>query len=311
MKGKKFIKAVNFNCVFGENNEPMLKEFNRIVFPAFKNGRQEKSRSIVKKLMFHEVKIFKSELGYCLYGKIIKDISLIIENQLDSKGNLIQVNKEVDSAPYSEFILILVNHKMLYIPSQPGSPTLSDFKSLIKHSMKNIIKVNDIREDKKLLKFELDIFEIPEEITLKNKLKSVEVVDYFKFQIKAQNSILFDDKYIANLENERKELGAKNIEQKIDKPTNLEKIKQTILTLKDMACYTLRAKFKDKEWETIKNSTYVKIIEYYFDESNSDNENIKEAVNQVAKAEKRLSEIDEHNKIVYNETEEQIKKLCK
>ena len=62
MKGKKFIKAVNFNCVFGENNEPMLKEFNRIVFPAF-NFTNNFKNLIFKILIAFEI-AFICSIGY-------------------------------------------------------------------------------------------------------------------------------------------------------------------------------------------------------------------------------------------------------
>ncbi|MHD0313944.1 hypothetical protein [Fusobacterium varium] len=310
MKGLKVIQAANFNCVFGKEKDiPMLKEFKRIVFPAFKNGKKEYQNSIIKKLFFSEIKIFETNLGYCLYGKIIKDIDLVIKNKLDSKGNLIDVDDKVSSAPYSEFILILKNHKMLFTPSQPGSPTLHDFKNLINHSITNIIKINDIREGKRRLNFKLDIFEIPEEIALEKKLSKFEEIEFFKFEIHPQNSRLFDDDYISKLEEERKGLGADKIEQKIFKPSHLERIKKVVLTFKDMAYYTLKGKEKDKEWEVIKNSTYKKEIEHHFPEANSNSENIRIAVNIVASQDKRIVEVDKDNTLVYNEALNSIKSL--
>lgn len=309
MKGLKTIQAVNFNCVFGADEIPMLEEFKRIVFPAFKYGKKEYKNSIIKKFFFSETKIFETNLGYCLYGKIIKDIDLVIKNKLDDEGNLIDVDDKVPSAPYSEFILILKNHKMLFTPSQQGSPTLSDFKNLIKYSMTKLIKANDFREDKKRLKFKLNIYEIPEEIKLEQKLNKFEEIDFFKFEIAPQNARLFDDNYISNLEQERKEMGANKIQQTVVKPSCLTRIKEVVLSFKDMASYTLKGKEKDKDWETINNSTYKKEIEYHFPEANSNDENIKIAINQVASQDRRIVEIDEENNWVYNNKIEEIKEL--
>lgn len=309
MKGLKTIQAVNFNCVFGNEEAPMLEEFKRIVFPAFKYGKKEYKNSIVKQFFFSEVKIFETNLGYCLYGKIIKDINLVVKNILDDKGNLIDVDNKVPSAPYSEFILILKNHKMLFTPSQPGSPTLYDFKNLIKHSITKLIRANDFREDKKRLKFRLNIYEIPEEVKLEQKLKKFKEIEFFKFEIAPQNSRLFDDNYINNLEKERKEMGANKIQQVIVKPSYLERIKEIILSFKDMASYTLKGREKDKDWETINNSTYKKVIEYHFPEANSNDENIKIAINQVASSDRRIVEIDMENDLVYNKKIEEIKKM--
>ncbi|RGY66703.1 hypothetical protein DXA30_02820 [Fusobacterium ulcerans] len=310
MKGLKIMQAANFNCVFGEEkNVPMLKEFKRIIFPAFKTGKKEYSKSIIKKFFFNDIKIFDTNLGYCLYGKIIKDIDLLIKSKLDKDGNLIEADDKVPSAPYSEFILILKNHRMLFTPSQQGSPTLRDFKNLISHSIKNTIRMNDIRENKRILKFKLNIFVIPEEITLKNKLDKFEKIEFFKFEIQPQNSRLFDNEYIRKLEVERKGLGADKIEQKIVKPSHLNRIKEIVLKFKDMAYYTLKGKEKDKDWEVIENSTYKKEIEYFFHEGNSNDENIKIAVNAAASQDKRIVEVDNHNTLVYNEVLNDIESL--
>ena len=309
MRGLKTIQAANFNCVFGKEKRAMLKEFKNIIFPAFSTGKKEYKNSMIKKFFFKEVKIFDSNLGYCLYGKIIKNINLVVKNRLDTKENLIDVDVKVPSAPYSEFIIILKNHRMLFVPSQPGSPTLYDFKNLIKHSIKSIIRNNDIREEKRRLTFELEIFEIPQEILLEQKLSKVKDIEFFKFEIQPQNSKIFDDNYFRELEEARKEIGASKIEQKIIKPTCVERIKKMVLNLKDMAHYSLKVREPGKEWETIKNSTYKKEIEHYFDETKTNDENIKIAVDSVAGQDKRLSEFDKENTLVYNEVIEEVKKL--
>lgn len=309
MKGLKVIQATNFNCVFGkEKSTPMLREFKRIVYPAFKYGKKEYKNSIIKKFFFSDIKILDSNLGYCLYGKIIKDIDLVIKNKLDSLGNLIDVDDKVPSAPYSEFILILRNHKMIFTPSQNGSPTLFNFKTLINHSIRNIIKANDIREGKRLLNFNLDIFEIPEEVVLEQKLNKFDTIDYFKFEIQPQNARFFDHEYLENLEAQRKDIGADKIEQTIVKPSCIKKVKEIILSFKDMAYYTLKGKEKNKDWEIIKNSTYKKQIEHHFPEANSNETNILEAI-RIAGQDKRIAEVDIENNCIYNEEIEEIKKL--
>lgn len=309
MKGLKKIQTANFNCVFGiERNIPMLKEFKRIVYPAFQIKEKKSNKANTTRMFFKDVKIFESELGYCVYGKIVKDTILIANTQLDAKDNLIEVNKELASAPYSEFILMLKNHKMLFVPSQAGSPTLYNFKNLTSHNMSRLIRSNDLREEKIRLKFDLEIYEIPEELKLKAKLAKAESIDYFKFEVRPQNARLFDDDYINKLDEERKEIGAETIEQKIKKPSKMDKIKSFISTLGDMAHYSLRMKEKDGPWETIKNSTYKKVIDHYFSETNSDEANLNEAV-RVASFDKRVSEVDKENISVYNETLSDIERL--
>lgn len=309
MKGFKRIQTANFNCVFGiEKNIPLLTEFNKIVYPAFKLKEKKSNKANTTRIFFKDIKLYNSDLGYCLYGKIVKDTILTANTQLDQKDNLLKVNKTLASAPYSEFILILKNHKLLFIPSQAGSPTLHVFKNLITHNIKKLIHRNDFREDNLLLKVDLEIYEIPEELKLKHKFEKIEAIDYFKFKVRPQNARLFDGDYFNNLEKERKEIGADTIEQKIVKPSKIEKIKKFILDLSDMAHYSIRMKEKDKDWETIKNSTYKKEIEYVFPEENSDEENIKEAI-RLASYDRRISKIDSENDLVYNNSIDEIKNL--
>lgn len=313
MRGFKKIQTANFNCVFGiEGNISMLENFKRIVYPAFKDTERKTTKNGVTSLFFKDIKIIDTlEIGYCLYGKIIKDTTLVAHTQLDPSDNLMDVDEKLRSAPYSEFILFLKNHKMLYVPSQPGSPTLYDFKRLTNNNISKIIRSNDFKEGDRRLTYDLDIFEIPEEAKLSKRLEEMESLEYLKFEIKPQNSRIFkneDFENFKNLEEERKDTGSKTIEKKYTKSSNLERMKSIILGLRDMAKYSFKMKDKEGISQTIKNSTYRKNIEHRFSEELSNDKNVLEAV-RICATDKRISELDAENTRVYNEIEEDLKKL--
>ncbi len=310
MKGEKEITIANFNCVFGENSDiPMLKEFKRIIFPAF--NYFEKRKSGRAEYFFYEIKLINSgDFGFYLVGKVVKRTNLEIKSEMKDENTLIEVDKTYGTAPFSEFILLLKNHRMLFAPNQAGSPSINEFKKLISHNIKAIISANHFEEDGKKFKFELDIFEMPSEIALTKELEETESIEYFRFEVAPLNNDIFDESDFESLSKEREETGSKKIIKKYENPSKMESIIPKIKKLYDMATYSIRIKKKDGNTKTIFNSTYKEKLTHYFPENRTDLENYEEAINLVY-SDKRVSRLSKDNENVYNETFEVLESLKK
>lgn len=63
-------------------------------------------------------------------GRIVKNTTLARE-QIFQNGKIVQDYAEIASAPTSIFVLILSNHKLLYVRENAGAPSLSTFTSTI------------------------------------------------------------------------------------------------------------------------------------------------------------------------------------
>ena len=123
------LEFANFTCKFGEKN--LLDFAKDIVIPAFfSTEKREYGKS---RLFFENVEIVKydTEKGpiVCLQGRFIKVTTLTREQiYVDGKG-LIKAPAELETAPSSIFMLVLNNHKLLYLKENPHAPGIFAFRS--------------------------------------------------------------------------------------------------------------------------------------------------------------------------------------
>lgn len=142
---KKKMSIANFNTVFEKNDKemPMLECFDTIIMPALTNDYIKKYNNA--KMFFDEINVIEDEDGeYILTGILVKDTILEVKHNYDyQESKLIDKIGEYPSAPYSLFIIYLKNHRMILIRDQKGSPSLSNFRTMIKAVIDDYVrKVN-------------------------------------------------------------------------------------------------------------------------------------------------------------------------
>lgn len=131
--------VADLNIVFGKD-EPLLRRMNDIVLPAMQSDLYRESGKRNTKMFFDEVSIRKvDEKEYVLSGLLIKKTVLDIKSEY-TEGELIKINKQVGSAPFSMFMVYLKNHRMLLIKNQDGSPDLRSFNSTMREIIKTYVK---------------------------------------------------------------------------------------------------------------------------------------------------------------------------
>ena len=146
---KKKMCIANFNIVFELNDKefPMLDYFDTIIIPAITGGNIKKSNDT--KFFFDEIKVVEDEDGeYILTGILIKDTVLEVKHEYDfEEGKLIDKKGKYQSSPYSLFIIYLKNHRMILVRDQKGSPSLSNFRTVIKSTIDDYVrKTNHLLE---------------------------------------------------------------------------------------------------------------------------------------------------------------------
>lgn len=72
---------------------------------------------------------------FCLFGRLVKDTVLHSEQVLRD-GHLVPSDESIASAPSSFFVLILSNHKLVYLPETPSAPSLETFGSTLENFLK-------------------------------------------------------------------------------------------------------------------------------------------------------------------------------
>lgn len=151
---KKYAQIANFNVVFGKDEKPMLTYFDNIIFPAFTSGITKISD--MNEFLLTNIEVVRNQKGECiLMGQFVKKTILEIKSDINAQGKLIEKDEQYSTAPYSSFAINLLNHRMIFIPNQKGSPSLANFRSAIKYIIKEFIKQqNKLLEEDKKFEFE-------------------------------------------------------------------------------------------------------------------------------------------------------------
>lgn len=159
---KKSAQVANFNVVFGENERPMLDYFDSIIYPALTSGITKTLDG--NEFLFKNIEISSQYLDkYVLTGKLVKKTILEIKSDLDEDGELVEKDEKYSSAPYSSFAINLLNHRMMFMPNQKGSPSLANFRSTVKHVIKEYVnrQNSELDQDKKLEYALINVVGIP------------------------------------------------------------------------------------------------------------------------------------------------------
>lgn len=139
MSKKSELEFANFILRFGE--EQVLIDFvEEIVIPAF-CSELERSYGETKHF-FHDVEILN--LGtpenpvLCIVGRYIKDTVIKREQVFDEENSeLVRDNSSLNTSPSAVFILILNNHRLIYLSETSYAPNLLAFKTTAKKFIKD------------------------------------------------------------------------------------------------------------------------------------------------------------------------------
>lgn len=228
-KKMKNVSVANFNTVFLLDNDveaPLLEYFDTIVMPALQSGIQRTVNDDKYIIMNTEVEETEDK-EYVLRGYIVKKTVLERLSDLDSDGNLIEMDDRYSAAPFSLFIIYLKNHRMIYVENQKGSPKLSSFRSTIKYIIDSYVREkNRLHEEEgePLLPIPLvNVVGIPSKNNLTNELKEVEKINQLTlrfFPLNGDGDIDLSGS-LGYLSSEvRKRLGSKTGEISFNSPDN-------------------------------------------------------------------------------------------
>lgn len=143
---EKVVNIANFNCTFGIDGRtyPMLKYFQSLLFPAITSGsfaRKGKNGSFyLTDVELVDISNDKNVRELALIGKHIRKVVLDIRNDFEVGKGLIHVGERRPSAPFSTFILLLRNHRLIHYRDQAGSPDVRSLAVTFEVAMKSFRK---------------------------------------------------------------------------------------------------------------------------------------------------------------------------
>lgn len=126
----------NFTCKFGENLV-LLDLATSVVLPAF-TGTHKRSHGN-STYFFHDVEIIdfstETKTEWAIAGRLVKQ-TVVSRDQIFEGGQLVKDSAALATAPTSFFVLLLSNHKLLYVRENSGAPTLSTFATTAEQFIK-------------------------------------------------------------------------------------------------------------------------------------------------------------------------------
>lgn len=140
------VEFANFTCRFGSRH--VLLDFaDEIVIPAFKDTDLRRCFGDITYFL-HNVQLLNLGSNHnpvgVLAGRIVKTTSVERE-QTWKDGNLVKDHQSLDSAPSALFVLVLNNHKLIYLPETKDAPSLDAFRALshkfISEKYKNFLSI--------------------------------------------------------------------------------------------------------------------------------------------------------------------------
>lgn len=301
---KKRMSVANFNVVFPEERggeEPLLKYFDNVIYPALRCGLIRKSGD--SKLLLMNVGVIDvSEGEYALVGNVVKKTMLEVLSDLDENGELISTDNTYPAAPFSTFIIYLKNHRMVFVQNQKGSPTLGTFRSTINFIIHTyIVQINQDRKQKELEEYPIPIINIvgiPMRESIEETLKSVKKVQTLTLRFYPLNGDFdFSGMFTGMSTQLRQKVGSKRGELILKSPTSVSGIAEILEDAGGTVEPVFKVTYPNGSTGTISNDTVAERMEIEVE-----GDNIQEEIINIATKGKKLSAIEhvsESNKNIY------------
>lgn len=126
----KKVEFANFTCNFGDTLN-MIDLFDEVVFPSFSEKKYHRSVRGSDYFFIDTQLVKQKDLEGKTYigiaGKIVKNTKLKRDQIYSPQNGIIEDHEELESAPTSMFVLILNNHRLVFVKEVPGAPGLQAF----------------------------------------------------------------------------------------------------------------------------------------------------------------------------------------
>lgn len=227
------LNIANFICKFG-HDKVLLDLAHDVVIPAFLS-EFHRSYKDIKYFLTDTSLIDVSDKGrteLALIGRFVK-LSKVSRDQVYEGGKIVKDKRELDTAPTSLFVLLLSNHKLLYVRETSGAPSIETFattiESFISVQLKNWINGEHERlkeagkkvTKKKLYETyplpEVNIVELSSEFTINQFVKKFSVLNSVEIKLVDTNHEIDNSPLFDRLRNVKDNLGADSLTVKNEK----------------------------------------------------------------------------------------------
>lgn len=213
-------ELANFVCRF--NQYKLMDMFQEIVLPAFTiedSWKVKRGHFFFQSVQLVELPNSK-EKTLAIIGRFIRDTKLTSTQIYDYENKeLIPQKASIQTSPSALFVLILNNHRLIYLKETPHAPTLEMFKETSKTFLRRQTKlyaeslIDDARKDfiKEYGLPDIDITPLNTKESLEDFLKEYKTIHSIKITLKKRNDELqFRDDLIRRAQQKTDSLKSSN-----------------------------------------------------------------------------------------------------
>ena len=223
-----------------------------------------------------------------------------IKSDINEEGELVEKDEKYSTAPYSSFAINLMNHRMIYVPNQKGSPTLANFRSSVKYVISNYIKeINkDVDEKNKIAYALVNIVGIPSAKTMDNLLENVEKINKLTLRFYPLNGDMdFSEVFGVITRDMRDEVGSKNGEIVFKSPKSINGVKNVIEKAAGTIDPILQVTTKGKSKATLKDYELSEKYELEFNDNSDLEDESLQIINKMSTIDTLNFSNDAHQEI--------------
>ncbi len=338
MNIKETATLANFNCTFKYSNTtfPMLEYFEKIIWPAFNDKnliriyKNNRKKELITRYHISDIEIIEMTDGnLALIGKHIKRTILDISEDYSADKGFFGQPELKPSAPYSTFILLLKNHRLIYFPNKTGAPNIVSFASTVRSIVNQFIDrkrvelLNSLSKDdyptKEALKFihseypaaEINIVPIESENLVNEAFSQIASIKNVKFKFYKPNNEAIDTDNLFELSYSLIDsTNSKSLEQTLNSPQNISVIEDAVNKSKGKADYKINAINSKKEPFQITPNKVSPKHNIIFIDSESVANNSLNVYNQL-KDRNELKEVSKENSSTFKKFMTRLKSLKK
>tara|TARA_R110001583_G_C5671499_1_gene411261 strand:- start:19597 stop:20601 length:1005 start_codon:yes stop_codon:yes gene_type:complete len=221
------MEMANLVCRFG-SKKVLLDLEEEVVLPSFFDD------SLIREYdktsyFFYDVKAVKledkGEVFVGLAGRFIKDTTLEREQIFDRKNGLVQDSNSMKSSPSAIFLLILNNHRLIYVKETKNAPSKETFRSTllsflrVKHKQfveSEYLKNKEDPENnitKKSLyeaypKPTLELISLTSDDSIESFVRNYETLKHIEISLSDRNDETDNDPFFEQLQKRKDDLGS-------------------------------------------------------------------------------------------------------
>lgn len=319
MEEKKSAVIANFNCTFGDNATPMLSHFDDIIWPALKKSSENDEETLLQKTsgkktryFLEDVELIKNEKDdFVLRGILVKSTELVVKSKYTNKG-LIQSDEKYPSAPYSTFLISLINHRMILVKNQKGSPTVANFAKTIEKSIKRYIKLENKNkdEDNKLPTPTVNVVPIPYKNKVVEEIKNAKKVIQVTFRIYPTNKDISLNPALETFRSVLKNAGSNTGNMNMNSPKELDNVADYVVESRGTAETTIKIEDKLGNKKKLTDKDFTEEFYINIDDNQSPNY-VGERISLYANNKKEFNESSEAHIKEYNSRKTLLERIFK